>query len=181
MNKLILVFLLFTQLSAQAQVPDHTYASNIGTIKLHRYGDIYAYPVMTLNSADQLELRFDDMDADLKNYYYTFQLCNADWTPANIQPFDYIRGFQTNRIRTYRNSSVVTTRYTHYEVIFPERNSAITRSGNYLLKVSWTTTLPNSFLPVVSSWWNPKWPWRHRCSSLLIPTFSGRTSACRWP
>ena len=135
MNKLILVFLLFTQLSAQAQVPDHTYASNIGTIKLHRYGDIYAYPVMTLNSADQLELRFDDMDADLKNYYYTFQLCNADWTPANIQPFDYIRGFQTNRIRTYRNSSVVTTRYTHYEVIFPERNSAITRSGNYLLKV----------------------------------------------
>jgi hypothetical protein len=126
---------LLMNISSPAQMPDHVYHPNIHTVKLHKYGDVYSYPVMLLNSGDQLELRFDDMDADLKNYYYTFQLCNADWTPANIQPFDYIRGFQTNRIRTYRNSSVVETRYTHYELIFPDRSSTITRSGNYLLKV----------------------------------------------
>jgi hypothetical protein len=90
---------------------------------------------MTLNSNDQLELHFDDMDADVKYYYYSFQLCNADWTPANIQTFDYIRGFQTNRITTYRNSSIAQTRYTHYQVTVPERSSAPTKAGNYLLKV----------------------------------------------
>ena len=134
MKKLVLFFFLLPILGS-AQTADQVYASNLGSVKLHNYGDIYSYPVLMLNSGDQLELRFDDMDADLKNYYYTFQLCNADWTPANIQSFDYIKGFQTNRIRTYRNSSVVSTRYTHYEALIPERNSAPTRSGNYILKV----------------------------------------------
>jgi hypothetical protein len=82
-----------------------------------------------------LELHFDDMDADIKYYYYSLQLCNADWSPANIQIFDYIRGFQSNRITTYRNSSIVQTRYTHYQAYFPERNSGPTRGGNFLLKV----------------------------------------------
>jgi hypothetical protein len=131
---LFLVFILHA-LAAGAQLPDHIYKPGIHSVKLHKYGDIYSYPVIQLNSGDQLELRFDDMDGDVKNYYYTVQLCNADWTPANIQPYDYIRGFITNRIRTYRNSSVVDTRYTHYEAIIPERSSSVSRSGNYLLKV----------------------------------------------
>jgi hypothetical protein len=109
MKKILPLILLFLTIEAGAQLPDHIYQDNIHSVKLNKYGDIYSYPVMTLNSSDQLELRFDDMDADLKNYYYTYQLCNADWTPANIQPYDYIRGFQTNRIRTYRNSSITTT------------------------------------------------------------------------
>lgn len=135
MKRFLLVILFFPALSATAQLPDHIYKSNIRTVKLHKYGDIYSYPAMMLNSADQLELHFDDMDGDVKYYYYTFQLCNADWKPANIQSYDYIRGFQTNRITTYRTSSIVSVKYTHYQVTFPERSSAPTRSGNYLLKV----------------------------------------------
>ncbi|MBK6935885.1 MAG: DUF5103 domain-containing protein [Chitinophagaceae bacterium] len=131
----ILTVLLFTCLVSNGQIPDHIYKSNIRTVKLFRLGDMYNYPVITLNSADQLELHFDDMDADMKYYYYSFQLCNADWTPANVQTFDYIRGFQTNRISNYRNSNLVDTRYTHYQAVLPERNSAPTKGGNYLLKV----------------------------------------------
>jgi len=122
-------------LAVHAQIPDHIYKPNIHTIKFHKLGDIYSYPIIGLNSADQLELHFDDMDADVKNYYYTFQLCNADWTPANLPGFDYLRGFQTIRITDYRNSSIAFTRYTHYQARFPERNMIPTRSGNYLLKV----------------------------------------------
>lgn len=127
--------IVFNSLFSAAQVPDHTYYSNIHTVKLHKYGDVYSYPVLVLNSNDQLELHFDDFDADIKNYYYSFQLCNADWTPANVQSYDYIRGFQSNRITTYRNSSIVQTRYTHYQAVFPERGITITKAGNYLLKV----------------------------------------------
>ena len=135
MKKNLLFIILLSAISAGAQIPDHVYKPNIRTVKLHKYGDIYSYPVMMLNSSVQLELHFDDMDGGMQYYYYTFQLCNADWKPANIQSFDYIRGFQTNRITTYRNSSIIAARYTHYQVTFPERNSAPTRSGNYLLKV----------------------------------------------
>ena len=135
MKKFLFLFFLLPVLFAKAQLADHIYKQNIHSVKLYKYGDIYSYPVIGLNSADQMELHFDDLEADVKNYYYTYQLCNADWSPSNLQNFDYIRGFQTNRITTYRNSSLVYTRYTHYQATIPERNSAPTKSGNYLLKV----------------------------------------------
>lgn len=132
-NSLLLLLLL--SFSATAQLPDHVYKSNIKTVKLFKSGDMYSYPVIMLNSNEQLELHFDDMDADVKYYYYSFQLCNADWTPANIQLFDYIRGFTSNRITNYRHSSLAQTRYTHYQAVLPERNGAPSKAGNYLLKV----------------------------------------------
>ena len=135
MKTVLTSFFLVWLLAAKAQLPDHTYHPNIRTVKLYKAGDIYSYPVITLNSAEQLELHFDDMEPDMKYYYYSFQLCNADWKPANVQTFDYIRGFQSNRISTYRNSSITGIRYTHYQAFFPEKNSAPTRGGNYLLKV----------------------------------------------
>ena len=135
MKKLFSLFFIVNVFAAKAQIPDHIYKSNIHSVKLNKYGDVYSYPFITLNSSDQLELHFDDMDADVKNYYYGIQLCNADWTPANVQLFDYTRGFQSNRITTYRSSSIVQTRYMHYQVTFPERNSGPTKAGNYLLKV----------------------------------------------
>lgn len=122
-------------MTGNAQLPDHVYKPNIRSAKLYKWGDLYAYPILTLNSGEQLELHFDDMDADLKNYYYSFQLCNADWSPANLPTFDYIRGFESVRITNYRNSSISFTRYTHYYANLPDRSSVPTRSGNYLLKV----------------------------------------------
>ena len=135
MKQLLISISCFLALECAAQLPDHIYRENIHSVKLNKYGDLYSYPVLMLNSGEQLELHFDDMDADVKNYYYTYQLCNADWTPANIQSFDYIRGFQTNRISNYRYSSISFVRYTHYQVGLPERSSLMTRSGNCLLKV----------------------------------------------
>ncbi len=135
MKKGILVLLLTVPFLLNAQIPDHIYQENIRSVKLYKSGDIYSYPVLSLNGADQLELHFDDMDADMKNYYYTYQLCNADWSPADLQPFSYINGFQSNRISTYRYSSIVPNHYTHYTATLPDRSSRIIRSGNYLLKV----------------------------------------------
>src|SRR4029078_13334083 len=114
-------------LPAAGQIPDHTYRDNIRTIKLYNSGDMYSFPVLKLDAGDQMELHFADMEADVKYYYYSFQLCNADWTPSKLQTFDYIRGFQSNRITIYRMSSIVATRYTHYQATLPERNSVPTR------------------------------------------------------
>ena len=134
-RKVLFIFSFFLSLIVQAQIPDHVYKPNIHTVKLFKYGDMFSYPIIALNSGDQLELHFDDMDADYKNYYFSFQLCNADWTPANLPSFEFTRGFQSTRITTYRNSSISFTKYTHYQANFPDRSSVPTRSGNYLLKV----------------------------------------------
>ncbi|OLY93103.1 protein of unknown function [Cnuella takakiae] len=123
---ILFLFLLATHWSA---------AQNIHSIKLFRTGDQTTFPILQLGGSDLLELHFDDLDADIKNYYYAFQLCNADWSPALWNTFDYIKGFQNVRITTYRNSSLSNTRYTHYQAQLPDRNSVPTRSGNYILKV----------------------------------------------
>jgi hypothetical protein len=98
-------------------------------------GDPLGYPVLRLNTPDQLQLEFDDLDADVKNYSYTYQLCNADWTPAQVSEFDYIKGFSQVRIGDYRYSSIALTRYTHFRARIPDANCIPRRSGNYLLKV----------------------------------------------
>jgi hypothetical protein len=126
---------LFFILSFFAQAQDATYAPNIRTAQLYRSGDQTSFPVISVNTTDALQLEFDDLDADIKNYYYSFQLCNADWSPSMLRPFEYLKGFQSIRITTYRNSSLSFTRYTHYQASVPDRNCVPNRSGNYLLRV----------------------------------------------
>ncbi len=130
----VLTGLLFT-MAAKAQSPDSVYKSNIATVRLHPYGDQLGLAVYNLNSNDQLELHFDDLDGGVKNYYYTFMLCDYNWMPASVSSFDYIRGFSQQRISNYRTSSIALTRYTHYQAMLPDRNMVPSRSGNYMVKV----------------------------------------------
>ncbi|MBX2933944.1 MAG: DUF5103 domain-containing protein [Ferruginibacter sp.] len=118
-----------------AQYADAVYKENVKAVRFHVYGDQLSLPVYKLNSSDQLELNFDDLDANVKSYYYCFQLCDYDWNPVDISPFLYIKGFTQQRISTYRYSSIALTRYTHYQAIVPDRSTTLTMSGNYILKV----------------------------------------------
>ncbi|MEN9568840.1 MAG: hypothetical protein RL172_71 [Bacteroidota bacterium] len=115
--------------------PNHIFSPTIHTVRFHMYGNQESMPVYKLNSADRLELHFDDMDARVKSYYYTYQLCDYNWQPVNLSSFDYIKGFTQQRISTYRFSSIAFTRYTHYQAILPEANAIPSRSGNYIVKV----------------------------------------------
>ncbi len=136
-SKTYLLLTLFTliTISCFAQNPDAVYKENIKAVRFHTYGDQQSLPVYNMNSGDQLELNFDDLDANVKSYYYSFQLCDYNWQPVDISPFLYIKGFTQQRIATYRYSSIALTRYTHYQAILPDRSTTITLSGNYLLKV----------------------------------------------
>lgn len=138
MRKLYYFFFLLAVLPVKnllAQSGDVTYHANIRSAKLYKGGDQTSFPALLLNRNETLELHFDDLDADVKTYYYTFQLCNADWSPSILRTFEYTKGFQNVRITNYRNSSLSFVRYTHYQAAIPDRNSYPTRSGNYLLKV----------------------------------------------
>ena len=130
------VVLLLIQQPITAQInPDATYDPNIHTVRFHSYGDQEAMAIYKLNSTDRVELHFDDIETRVKSYYYTYQLCDYNWQPVNLSPFDFIKGFTQQRITNYRFSSIAYTRYIHYQAILPELNSLPTKSGNYLLKV----------------------------------------------
>ena len=134
MKYIVAALLLLAAGGVRAQAPDFVYSPSIGTPQLFMAGNQAGYPILRLNTADQLELHFDDFDG-VKNYYYTVVLCNEDWTPAEVSEFDYIKGFSQIRIDNYTLSSVALTHYTHYQAVVPDPNCRLIHSGNYLLKV----------------------------------------------
>jgi hypothetical protein len=129
----ILFFCIFQ--ICDAQEPDKIYKPYIATAQLFQYGNQLQLPIYNLNSGDRFELEFDDLEANFKNYYYAYVLCDYNWKPTTLSTFDYIKGFRQNRINTYRYSSLALTRYTHYQAILPDQSSVPSRSGNYMVKV----------------------------------------------
>jgi hypothetical protein len=126
----------FGTISGFAQyMPDHIYMPEIHSVKLFQQGNQSSMAMIALNSQDLLELHFDDLSGVVKNYYYSFELCNADWTKADINVFDYIKGVTQNRLDQYRFSTIATSKYVHYEALLPEKSCLPVKSGNYLLKV----------------------------------------------
>lgn len=130
----LIIFLIILQQHAQTQ-PGETYMQNIHGIKLFMAGNQLSYPIVQLGAEMQMELHFDDLDAAVKTYNYTYQLCNADWQPVNLSTFDYIQGFTQGRLSQYRPSSVALTKYIHYQALLPEKSCMPIKSGNYLLKI----------------------------------------------
>lgn len=119
----------------RAQIPEKINDPKIKSVQLFPAGNQLAYPVIHLGAIGALELHFDDLAANVQNYSYTFQLCNADWTPVDLSQFDFMQGFSQQRISNYRISSNAYTHYTHYQALLPDRNCAPSKSGNYILKV----------------------------------------------
>ena len=82
-----------------------------------------------------LELSFDDLDADSKDYQYKIEHMTHDWQSSRLSSSQYIDGFDQNTIIDVTNSFNTLQNYTHYTVQIPNVNTVITKSGNYLLSV----------------------------------------------
>ena len=137
MRRIFLLLILFSciQTVRSQRQPDRIYMPSIKTPKLFQQNNQQSLPLIALGSNDLLELHFDEMGGAPRNFYYTFVLCNADWTPADVSVFDYIKGYPQNRLSQYRVSTITTSKYVHYQALLPERNCVPIKSGNYLLKV----------------------------------------------
>ncbi|MGQ0827481.1 MAG: type IX secretion system plug protein [Bacteroidota bacterium] len=114
---------------------DYTYKKYIRTVQLYDESFELSQPVLNLELQERLKLSFDDLDADLKNYSYTLIHCNGNWEPSDLQPAEYIDGFADNLITDYRYSFNTLQKFTHYNAVFPNNSTRITKSGNYILKV----------------------------------------------
>ena len=112
------------------------YKPYIKTVLLHKAGFEMSAPVIILNSGEKLQLSFDDLDGDLKQYIFTITHCGADWTTtSDLMVSDYVDGFREDRIDQFAYSYNTTVSYTHYSLLFPTDNMSMKISGNYILTV----------------------------------------------
>lgn len=120
----------------QAQVmQDSIYDANIKTVTLYKNNIALEAPILTLGSNDNLMLRFDELQSQVESYRYRIQHCDADWHIDDMQPYEYINGFEEGAIDDYRSSFTTLQLYTHYQQSIPATYSQLTISGNYIISV----------------------------------------------
>jgi len=114
---------------------DGSLNTQIKTLLCHKKEDELSLPVLNLNTDNQLLVSFDDLDADIKDYYYTIIHCNSDWTPSDLMQSEYISGFTDESITDYEFSFNTIQKYTHYTFNFPIDKLKPILSGNYVFKI----------------------------------------------
>ncbi len=115
--------------------PDKIYGRDIHTVLLHPVGKPLAIPAIHLYSGEVLQLSFDDFNAQYQDYYYSIELLDTAWQSVGMNDFDYVKGFNENRITQFAVLSIATQKYFHYQLNFPNNNCSPKLSGNYMLKV----------------------------------------------
>ena len=112
-----------------------TYLDHIKSVQFHQSGLELTEPVLALGRPGTVTLMFDDMNGEAANYWYELEQVNADWSPGQLNEFEWLEGFNNNRIEQIEYSFSPRATYTHYTLHIPNEQVRIKKSGNYLLKV----------------------------------------------
>jgi hypothetical protein len=131
---ILLIAIVCNDVNAQ-QNADNIFTPSIHTIQVHPIGRPLDLPVIILNGTSPLQISFDDFKAQYQDYYYAIELVDSAWKPVEINDFDYVNGFNQNKITSYAVSSIAAQQYFHYQFTFPSSNCSPKLSGNYILKV----------------------------------------------
>ncbi len=119
-----------------ASFKNEAFTPTIKSVKLESSNSNFDLPIITLNSAEQINLSFDLLSNDAKEFSYTFMKCDALWEKSeNIFYHDFAEGMEDQFITDFEFSENTATNYIHYTLDFPSEESKFLISGNYVLIV----------------------------------------------
>jgi Domain of unknown function (DUF5103) len=126
-----LFLLLSRSLHAQEDTSERIIDENIRSAQIN---PSVPHAVVQLKGG-RIDLSFDYVTDEIKDFMYTIVHCNSDWQPSELQDNEYIDGFNEDRITDISNSINTLVAYNHYRLTLPNQNMRWTRSGNYILKI----------------------------------------------
>lgn len=108
---------------------------SIRSIQFHREGNATSAPILNLGSNDQLQLHFEHLSFDSKQFRVSLSHHNPDWSRSGLPPEQFMNGFYNLTLDTGELSQNNRPSYRQYSFTFPTEQFQITKSGNYLLKI----------------------------------------------
>lgn len=110
------------------------------TVTLTRDGVELEAPVLTVNALGESEggllLQFDVLADEGENLRYTIAHCDRHWRRDDLEPYEFMTGFEQGAIENIEFSFTTLRPYVHYHQRIPARGSAFIHSGNYVLTVT---------------------------------------------
>ena len=147
-KKWIAIFLMMsvweTQQAASLQmghvgprrVTDSAWRADVKTVTLTRSGVELETPVLALGSNERMVLQFDILADEAENLTYSIFHCDADWRRDDLEPYEFMTGFESGNIENIEFSFGTLQSYVHYHQVVPAKFATFTHSGNYGLAVT---------------------------------------------
>ncbi len=132
MKKIILLLIFAIQFVQAQSIKEVVPPSYIRSVSFNQNAESLM-PFFRLGSTFNLE--FDDLTAEESDYYYQVQHCDRNWQPSNIAKAEYLYGIDDIRISQVKNSINTLQPYSHYRLTFPNSNSRLLLSGNYVISI----------------------------------------------
>lgn len=115
--------------------PTRSYSSRIRTVTAIVGGQWQSWPIMHLQGNETLDIDFDELSTDTRQYLCQLQRCEPDWTVSSLFENDWLDGNNDVPITAISHSLNTTVAYTHYAFTVPNDWCRITMSGNYRLLI----------------------------------------------
>ncbi len=129
---LLLLLVAYSQVAQVAQ--ETTEPPFIKTVQFRGGPEIGQLPIFRLG--ESLQLSYDDIIGDERDYFYKITHHNADWTPSNLLRSEYMLGMDNVRILNFENSVATLQLYTNYRLSIPNNmTKRLLKTGNYLLSI----------------------------------------------
>lgn len=132
-------FLLAITLLAHAQSigENRVRRDDVKTVIFSRLGSTLEDPVLSISeNTHRLSLQFDILTEQPESLRWSIRHCSADWQVDDLEPYEFIQGFEYGPIEEYDFSFTTLTPFIHYSQLLPANGAKFIYSGNYLLTVS---------------------------------------------
>lgn len=134
-NVFLILMVVFVSGSLIGQDLKRPEEGELGVVEIFRSGHPLSLPFVKLSGERPIELRFDVFGFEDEVFYYKVELYDFDWQAVQIDPFEYLEGFEENSLQSYASSINTTTNYMHYRLELPNDDIDILLPGNYMVHV----------------------------------------------